>query len=201
MAEALTTLFSDVGGVLVENPWITVADRLSATYPLDRALVLRELELLSKDLDRGKTDLRSFNERLSLSVGQKIPQKSFETLLLESSVKRIVPVWNSLSRIKGEGMLKVIALSNMSRQFWSSLERKFHASTLFDATILSYEHGVIKPEPEIYALALKETQSPPQECIFLDDTPGNLRAAEKLGLKTHLFTSPEETSVFLRSLE
>jgi len=123
MAEALTTLFSDVGGVLVENPWITVADRLSATYPLDRALVLRELELLSKDLDRGKTDLRSFNERLSLSVGQKIPQKSFETLLLESSVKRIVPVWNSLSRIKGEGMLKVIALSNMSRQFWSSLER------------------------------------------------------------------------------
>jgi len=60
---------------------------------------------------------------------------------------------------------------------------------------------VIKPEPEIYALALKETQSPPQECIFLDDTPGNLRAAEKLGLKTHLFTSPEETSVFLRSLE
>lgn len=198
--EALTTLFADVGGVLIENPWIFVADGLSATYGLDRHEVFLKLELLSKELDRGRIDVRAFDERLSRSVKQDIPQDYFGKLLLELSPKRVAPVWDSLSYLKNAGALRIIALSNMSREYWASLESKFHISGLFDASVLSYELDLIKPDPRIFAVALREAGSPPHLCMFLDDSEPNVQAAERLGVMTHLATGPDETSAFLRSL-
>ena len=196
----LATLFTDVGGVLIENPWVFVADNLSKTYGLNRREVFDELELLSKDLDRGRIDLRSYDESLSRYVKRDIPQDYFEKLLLELSPKRIAPAWDSLSQLKSAATFKIIALSNMSRKYWSSLESKFHISTLFNSSVLSYELGVIKPEPEIFAEALRMAGSPPRQCMFLDDSVANIQAAARLGLRTHLATSPSETSAFLRSL-
>ena len=197
---APTTLFSDVGGVLIENPWNYVADDLSAAYGLDRKQVFDELEFLSKGMDRGQTDARSFSRQLSLRLKRDIPEDRFETLLLDTSPRRIVPAWDALSHLKSSSDLRIVALSNMSREFWASLVRKFRITSLFDSCVLSYEHGVIKPDPAIFEIALGETGSPPRECVFLDDTVGNIRAAEKIGLRTRLATSPDETAAFLNSL-
>jgi len=198
--KALSVLFADIGGVLIENPWIAVAAGLSTTFGLDRAQVFHDLDLLSRDLDKGEIDLRSFNEKLSHAAGRDIPQEYFEKLLLDESPRRILPVWNSLFRLRSSAALKIIALSNMSRDYWSTLETRFHISSLFDATVLSYELGVIKPDPTIFRIALERAGSPAHLCMFMDDSAANIRSAKTLGLNTHLVTDPKETSAFLLSL-
>jgi len=51
---------------------------------------------------------------------------------------------------------------------------------------------MIKPEHKIYVHMLEHYSLQPHECIFVDDMPANLKAAEELGIRTIAFESPEQ---------
>ena len=56
---------------------------------------------------------------------------------------------------------------------------------LFDDTIFSYEVGYLKPQNEIYEIALKKMNTIPQKCIFVGDGGSDeLKGAKELGMKT-----------------
>jgi putative hydrolase of the HAD superfamily len=55
---------------------------------------------------------------------------------------------------------------------------------LFDAWVISGEVGLRKPDPAIYALAAERLGLPAEECVFVDDLPGNLKPARELGMAT-----------------
>lgn len=59
---------------------------------------------------------------------------------------------------------------------------------LFDAVVISSEHGVIKPDPRMYRLALERLSADPREAVFIDDNPENVRGAERAGIRSILFT-------------
>jgi len=54
---------------------------------------------------------------------------------------------------------------------------------LFDEVVISGEVGLRKPDPPIFAVAAKRLGLPPEECVFVDDLPGNIEAAEALGMR------------------
>jgi putative hydrolase of the HAD superfamily len=55
---------------------------------------------------------------------------------------------------------------------------------LFDVLVISGEHGVRKPEPAIYALAIERMGLPAEQLVFVDDLRGNLKPARALGVHT-----------------
>jgi epoxide hydrolase-like predicted phosphatase len=55
---------------------------------------------------------------------------------------------------------------------------------LFDAWVISAEVGIRKPDPAIYELAAERLGLPPEQCVFVDDLPGNLKPARALGMAT-----------------
>lgn len=60
-------------------------------------------------------------------------------------------------------------------------------SNLFDDTIFSYEVGCLKPQTEIYNLALKRMNVNAEKCIFIGDGGSDeLKGAKELGIKTIL---------------
>jgi len=61
----------------------------------------------------------------------------------------------------------------------------------FDAIVISAEQGVMKPDPEIYRVALAQLDVAPHETIFVDDFVENIKAARALGIQVIHFTSPE----------
>ena len=69
-----------------------------------------------------------------------------------------------------------------------------------DGGILSYREQLIKPDPAIYKLLLQRYGLQASECVFLDDLPHNIQAAEALGMHTILFTSKEEAEQKLQKL-
>jgi epoxide hydrolase-like predicted phosphatase len=64
---------------------------------------------------------------------------------------------------------------------------------LFDATVISGEVGLRKPEPRIYAMGAEAIGLPAADCVFVDDLPGNLKPARALGMATVHHVSAERT--------
>ncbi len=66
--------------------------------------------------------------------------------------------------------------------------------------VISSEVGAIKPEPEIFELALKRLGSMPQESIFIDDNPNYVEAAQKLGMQGITYTDFDSFEQQLQNL-
>jgi glucose-1-phosphatase len=77
---------------------------------------------------------------------------------------------------------RLVLLSNTNELHSWHFRRQF-ADTLrwFDALVLSHEVGVRKPDRRIYDHALRLAGCPANECVFIDDMPGNVAAAREAG--------------------
>ncbi len=64
---------------------------------------------------------------------------------------------------------------------------------LFDATVISGEVGLRKPDPEIYRLTAGRLGLDPSECVFVDDLRPNVRAAVAVGMVGVHHTDPQAT--------
>ena len=63
----------------------------------------------------------------------------------------------------------------------------------FDVVVVSYEVGLAKPDPRIFELCLSRLGAQAGEALFVDDRAENVAAAERLGLRTLLFTGDDAT--------
>jgi epoxide hydrolase-like predicted phosphatase len=62
----------------------------------------------------------------------------------------------------------------------------------FDTLVISSEVGVMKPDPEIYKIALERTQTSPEHAVFIDDFIENVEGARNLGMHAIHFKSPSQ---------
>jgi putative hydrolase of the HAD superfamily len=63
-----------------------------------------------------------------------------------------------------------------------------------DAVVLSCAVGRAKPDPHILANALRRLGGDPADALVIDDTPGHVEAASRLGMTGHLHTDAAETA-------
>jgi len=71
---------------------------------------------------------------------------------------------------------------------------------LFDVLVISGEHGVRKPEQEIYDIAVEKMGLPPDDLVFVDDLPFNLKPARAMGIHTIVHTDAASTIAALRDV-
>lgn len=58
---------------------------------------------------------------------------------------------------------------------------------MFDDTIFSYEVGYLKPQTEIYELALKRMNAKPEKSVFIGDGGSDeMKGAKQMGINTIL---------------
>ena len=84
------------------------------------------------------------------------------------------------SRLKRNGF-RLYYLSNIPPDILEILKaRSFWR--LFDGGVASCDVHLLKPQPEIYQTLLDRYELDPKECIFIDDSPVNVKAAYELGI-------------------
>ncbi len=71
---------------------------------------------------------------------------------------------------------------------------------LFDATVISGEVGLHKPQPEIYLLACERLRVEPADAVFVDDLRENCAGAEAVGMTAVLHRDASETVPRLEQL-
>ncbi len=95
-----------------------------------------------------------------------------------------------LREIKRMGK-KIYYLSNYSKKIMYGKPEVLNFLPLMDGGIFSCDVKLIKPDRAIFELLLKEYGLSPEECLFLDDTPENCRAALSLNINPVLFEDPD----------
>jgi putative hydrolase of the HAD superfamily len=88
-------------------------------------------------------------------------------------------------------------ISNISRDFLDTFLNEQQLAPLFEHTIASSEVGHLKPDREIFAAMAERLGIPFEEWLFVDDRPVNVAGAERHGIRSHQFTTPESLRAFL----
>ena len=100
---------------------------------------------------------------------------------------------NSIDALKflKEKKYECYVLSNWSWETFQNMENDYPFLKLFDGLIISGKEKIVKPNKEIYLLAIKRFNLKAKETVFIDDRIENIIAAKKLGFKTIHLINPE----------
>ena len=82
-------------------------------------------------------------------------------------------------------------LTNFSKEKFDLIRDRYEFLNLFTTIIVSAEHKLIKPDPRLFEVTLQLIGMSPEECLFIDDSPANIKSAQDLGFHTIHFKSPE----------
>jgi putative hydrolase of the HAD superfamily len=93
--------------------------------------------------------------------------------------------------LKNRG-LRLGILSNMGDNVHSLMQTKYDWLDRFDALVWSYQHRIVKPDPEIYHLLLSKLGTAPEETLFLDDRQENIEGARRVGIQAIQFTTADQ---------
>jgi epoxide hydrolase-like predicted phosphatase len=84
-------------------------------------------------------------------------------------------------RLKQRGVRTALITNNVA-EFGDGWRKMIPVDELFEVIIDSSAVGVRKPDPRIFQMALDKLGVTAQDSVFVDDHPGNIRAAEQLGI-------------------
>ncbi|MEO8105454.1 MAG: HAD-IA family hydrolase [Candidatus Saccharibacteria bacterium] len=146
---------------------------------------------------RGTLSPTDFNEALAERIGA----SSIDWAEYYVAAAEPIPDMHKLVTWTAENY-KTGLLTNIMPGFISSLRAQGKIPALdYDVIIDSSAVGTIKPEPEIFEIAIAQAGVPAAEILLIDDTRSNLNAAEKLGMHVLWFdyARPEESVELIRS--
>lgn len=95
---------------------------------------------------------------------------------------------------------KMALLSNTDVCRWTFIKGRFPGIFFFDAYALSFDVGVMKPDPEIYREALGGLGARPENAVFIDDLAENVEGARRLGMQGIHFTPRTDLAAELAAI-
>jgi len=196
MAE-VTTLFWDVGGVILTNGWDRNSRRLaSEQFGLDWEYQDRH-ELSFPAFEMGELALDQYLDRTIFYRARSFSKDEFAAFMFAQS--RELPESRAVvTKLARGGRYFLATINNEPRELNQRRITQFGLRNEFRVFFSSCYVGMRKPEAAIYKLALDVTQRDPQECVFIDDRALNLECAGKLGMRTIHFQNAVQLEDELR---
>ena len=96
--------------------------------------------------------------------------------------------------VKRDG-LRTGLLTNNVAEFRDHWRATIPVDEIFDDVVDSSEVGLRKPDPRIFTLACERLEVEPGRSVFLDDHPGNIDAAQRVGLEAVLVGEAHEEAL------
>ncbi len=107
--------------------------------------------------------------------------------MLTGEVPGMREVINEL-RAKG---YEIYGLTNWSMETFPAARERFGILQMIDRYVVSGAERLIKPDHRLFHVLLDRYGLKAGECVFVDDNPDNVAAAETLGMKGIVFTGAE----------
>ena len=139
--------------------------------------------------ERGEISSKEFHREVVRCIGMDIP--------VEEVAEWFSGIFTPLESTHGlirtlKGKYRLGLLSNTNEWHFLRHIRNVPVFPLFDAVTLSFEVGVLKPEPGIYLDALRKLSLPPETCVFIDDIGKYADGAAALGIRGIRYTGHAE---------
>ena len=142
--------------------------------------------------DRGRTFAEGVAE-----LSARFPQyadiiKAYDVRWEDTFSGAIQPTVDTLQPLIDSGH-KLYALSNWSAEKFNFVDEQFAFLDLFESILVSGPLHMAKPDPRFFQMMLDRIGRPAEACVFIDDSPANIAAAERMGFKTIHFKSSSQT--------
>jgi len=192
-------IISDFGGVICTLDYRIFCRRLARRIGRDAEEIYAAVydgDLHAK-FEQGRLSGPEYHRRVMERFGAEVPYAEF------------FPMYGDIfTEIPGTGALlrrlhtryPLYLLSDTNEIHFGYVKETVEALRLFDQCIVSYEVGAMKPEPRIYQEATRRSGFAAGECVFIDDRPGNVDGAKRVGMHAFQFVSPEQCAAELARL-
>lgn len=188
----ISTLFWDVGGVLLTNGWDWGSRRRATEhFKLDWEELQERHEQVLADFETGRLSLAEYLGRTVFYRARPFTQSEFEAFVFAESQ----PQPETLEMVKalaGTGKYLLGTINNESLELNLHRIERFGLRRYFTVFFSSCFVGIRKPNEAIYHLALRVTQRAPDACLFIDDRELNIESARLLGMCTIHYQAPAQ---------
>lgn len=187
-----TTIFWDIGGVLLTNGWDhnqrkLVFDQFSLSDE-DREDFEKRHAVENDPWEKGAIDFDGYLGRTLFSGPRPFSPAAVKQAIEAQSVLLPDSAMPILEELHARGQVRMGQLNNESRELNDMRIERFGLKEVLSTFICSGYVGLRKPNPAIYRLALEVVQAPASETIFIDDRPKNADAARALGMHGIAYT-------------
>jgi putative hydrolase of the HAD superfamily len=180
----ITTLFLDVGGVLLTDGWDHHARKRAAVHFQLEWAELEARHSLNFDIfEAGKLTLEEYLSRVVFHQKRPFTRSQFRRYMFAQS--QPCPQMMALVRkLKTKYGLKIAVVSNEARELNDYRIRKFGLGGFVDFFISSCYVHVSKPDAEMFRLALDIAQAPVRQVVYIDNTPMFVQIAEGMRIRS-----------------
>jgi epoxide hydrolase-like predicted phosphatase len=201
-------LIVDFGGVLttsVGDSFKAFCDREGIDPEVMKGLVRSaygvgtEPDALVSMIETGRIDQREFERRMAVLLSEGLDRPIEAQGLLSRMLADLrfdVPMVEAVRDIHSAGIPTGLLSNSWGVEYYP----RDLLEDLFDQVVISGEVGLRKPDREVFLLAAERLGLAPRRCVFVDDTRGNVEAAEAVGMVGVVHERAEATIGELRRL-
>jgi epoxide hydrolase-like predicted phosphatase len=199
----IRTIFFDFGGVIVQQPhdrWMNLWKKVLGVK--DHPEILDMLEnphdsQLVKDICLGKLPENHLWMLMAEKWHLRPAMINFFRRWLFSKRQLNQAIVAFMDELHGPYQTAI--LSNAGDQTRRLLEETYQLLPYVDEIIISAEEGVIKPDPQIFTIAMARLGTTPETSLLLDDHLANVTAAREFGMHAVQFINSHQAIDLVRS--
>ncbi len=196
---ALKTIYFDLGNVLCFFSRAKMIGQLAACSGIEPQIIKKLLieKKLQSRYEKGQINTKELHA-LFLSLA---PRPLSYELFMRAITDIFHPnkeLWSVVEQLKDQG-IRLILLSNTCESHYQWIDSNYPILKLFDKQILSFEIGLVKPDPLIFQKALTFANCEPQECFYIDDIKEYVDSARAEGLNSEVFTDVASLKLQLKN--
>jgi putative hydrolase of the HAD superfamily len=194
----ITTMFWDIGGVILSNGWDRAARKEAAeVFGLDWEEFQDRHDLCFPALDAGLITLDEYLDRALFHHPRAFTREEFIAHIFAQS--REFPESRAvLDEVTRMNKYFIASINNEPLELNNYRIEKFDLRRNFQVFFSSCYVRSRKPEAIIFRMALQISQRPPEECLFIDDRPLNLEVPRRLGMSVIHYQDAERLRSELR---
>ena len=178
----ITTLFLDIGGVLLTNGWDRYARKQAAeTFQIDYAEMDERHHLTYDTYESGKLSLKDYLDRVVFYEKRPFSMDDFRNFMFSCSEPFPLMI-ELVGTLKDKYHLRTIAVSNEGRELTQYRIEQFKLREVIDAFVSSCFVHFRKPDKDIFNIALDISQSSPRQVAYIDDRRLFVEVASGLGI-------------------
>ncbi|HZD55387.1 MAG TPA: HAD-IA family hydrolase [Anaerolineales bacterium] len=196
----ISTLFLDIGGVLLTNGWDhTMRQDAAKKFNLDYEELNERHHLTFDTYEEGKLGLDEYLTRVIFHEERPFSRDEFRAFMFAQSEP--YPDMIQLIRdLKDRYHLHVGAISNEGRELTVHRIEKFGLAEFMDFFVSSCFVHYRKPDGDMYRIALDISQAEPERSVYIEDRPMFVDVARGLGMKGIVHTGYRSTRQALEEL-
>jgi HAD superfamily hydrolase (TIGR01509 family) len=190
----------DLGKVLVDFDYAIAARRIAARGNLSLPEIAKYVNQtpLFTQYETGTVTTRQFYDEIARITGFRGTLAEFGECFADIFVQ-IDPMVQLQAALRQRGLPAYI-FSNTNELAAEHIRRTFAFYGNFDGYILSYQHGAMKPDAQLYEVVERASARHSADILYLDDRPENVAAGAARGWQVILHESPEKSLAAVEKL-